>query len=138
METWYLPITVLPGIGFLILSTARLTVSLNEELQELLKEVGDYEELIHKKLKQMRLLTLSQTGLYLSTALFVLSGFVSGIQNLSPSGNTGWGFGIMILGVANVLASLLLLIIYSTKSVTIRQMHFDQCLVRDLKENPDS
>jgi len=44
MEKWYLPITILPGIGLLIISTSNLTVSLNEEMEELLKEAVNFEQ----------------------------------------------------------------------------------------------
>lgn len=81
MEKWYLPITILPGIGLLIISTCNLVVSLNDEMEELLKEAVNFEQLIDKKLEQMRLLTLSLAGFYISTALMVLSGLVSLTQN---------------------------------------------------------
>ena len=77
MDTWYLPITILPGIGLLILSTTNLIISLNEELERLLKEADEFQVLINRKLSQMRLLTYGMAGLYISTALMVLSGLIS-------------------------------------------------------------
>jgi hypothetical protein len=74
MNTWYLPITILPGIGLLIISTSSLIVSLNNELERLLEEAKTNELLIQKKLSQMRLLTYSMSGFYVSTAMMVLSG----------------------------------------------------------------
>lgn len=129
MEKWYLPITILPGIGLLILSTSNLVVSLNEEIEELLKEAVNFEQLISRKLEQMRLLTLGLAGLYISTALMVLSGLVSLTQNHTRQLGEFWGLAILLLGVVLIFASLLTLIIYSVKAVSIRQEHFDQCLL---------
>ena len=128
MEKWYLPITILPGIGLLIISTSSLVISLNEEMEELLKEAAHFEELINKKLAQMRLLTVSLTGFYISTALMVLSGLVSLTQNYTRHFGDQWGLAILLLGVVIIFASLLILSIYSVKAVSIRQEHFDQCL----------
>jgi len=131
MEKWYLPITILPGIGLLIISTSNLVTSLNEEMEELLKEAVNFEPLINKKLKQMRLLTMSLAGLYTSTALMVLSGLVSLTQNYTQKVGEYWGLAILLFGVVLIFASLLILIIYSVKAVSIRQEHFDQCLLDD-------
>jgi len=100
-------------------------------MEELLKEAVNFEPLINKKLKQMRLLTMSLAGFYISTALMVLSGLVSLTQNYTQSFGKYWGLAILLLGVVLIFASLLILIIYSVKAVSIRQEHFDQCLLDD-------
>jgi len=100
-------------------------------MEELLKEAVNFEPLINKKLKQMRLLTMSLAGLYTSTALMVLSGLVSLTQNYTQKVGEYWGLAILLFGVVLIFASLLILIIYSVKAVSIRQEHFDQCLLDD-------
>src|SRR6056297_1900878 len=128
METWYLPITIIPGIGLLILSTTHLIVSLNNEMETLLEEAGLNQSLMQQKLSQMKLLTYSMSGFYVSTALMVLSGLVS--FSLKFEVNTSGNFGSSILfgGVAFIFVSLLTLIIYSVRAVRIRRTHFEQCL----------
>ncbi|MDR9410250.1 MAG: hypothetical protein RI573_15515 [Balneolaceae bacterium] len=123
MNTWYLPITILPGIGLLIISTSTLIVSLNEELERLLTEANINERLIHQKLSQMKLLTYSMTGFYISTALMVLSGLVS-----FSSVSLGIGSAILISGVFFIFLSLIILVVYSVRAVKIRHLHFDECL----------
>lgn len=123
MNTWYLPITILPGIGLLIISTSTLIVSLNEELERLLKEATTNQRLIHKKLSQMKLLTYSMTGFYFSTALMVLSGLVS-FSTVSLK----IGSAILISGVFFIFLSLVILVVYSIRAVQIRHLHFDECL----------
>ncbi len=130
MDTWYLPITILPGIGLLILSTTNLIVSLNEELERLLKEANEFQVLIDRKLSQMRLLTYGMAGLYISTALMVLSGLTSFFKQFQPRIINGVGSLILISGVVFIFISLIILIIYSTRAVTIRRAHFDECLIK--------
>jgi uncharacterized membrane protein (DUF485 family) len=129
VEKWYLPITILPGICLLILSTANLAVSLNEEMEVLLNEASRFKQLINKKLEQLHLLTLSLTGLYISTALMVLSGLISLLHNISYSIGSNWALIILLLGVLFIFGSLVLLIIYAVKAVKIRHKHFEQCLI---------
>jgi len=135
MENWYLPITILPGIGLLIISTSSLAISLNEEMEVLLQEVSTYEQILYKKLTQLRMLTFALMGLYLTTALLVLSGLVSVTQNFGLDSQNSWGLMILLVGVASLFISLVLLIIYSVRAVKIRQEHFSQCLLRDKQED---
>lgn len=123
MNTWYLPITILPGIGLLIISTSTLIVSLNEELEGLLTDAQINQGLIHKKLSQMKLLTYSMTGFYISTALMVLSGLVS-----FSTVSLGIGSAILISGIFFIFLSLISLVVYSVRAVKIRHLHFDECL----------
>jgi|AntRauTorcE11897_2_1112592.scaffolds.fasta_scaffold13965_2 asparagine N-glycosylation enzyme membrane subunit Stt3 len=128
MENWYLPITILPGIGLLILSTTHLIVSLNEEMESLLKEVDAQQSLMLQKLSQMKLLTYSMSGFYISTALMVLSGLVSFSQEFKINAFGNLGSSILVAGVAFIFISLLILIIYSVRAVRIRRKHFKKCL----------
>jgi len=128
METWYLPITILPGIGLLILSTTHLIVSLNNEMESLLEEAGSNQFLMHQKLSQMKLLTYSMSGFYISTALMVFSGLVSFSQQFEVNAFVNFGSSILLTGVAFIFISLLILIWYSVRAVKIRRLHFQQCL----------
>ncbi|MDZ7755551.1 hypothetical protein [Rhodohalobacter sp.] len=128
METWYLPITILPGIGLLILSTTHLIVSLNNEMESLLEEAGSNQFLMHQKLSQMKLLTYSMSGFYISTALMVFSGLVSFSQQFEVNAFVNFSSSILLTGVAFIFISLLILIWYSVRAVKIRRLHFQQCL----------
>jgi|SRR6056297_857055 len=128
METWYLPITIIPGIGLLILSTTHLIVSLNNEMETLLEEAGLNQSLMQQKLSQMKLLTYSMSGFYISTALMVLSGLVSFSQQFEVNALVNFSSSILLAGVALIFISLLILILYSIRAVKIRRMHFEQCL----------
>ena len=123
-----MPITIIPGIGLLILSTTHLIVSLNNEMETLLEEAGLNQSLMQQKLSQMKLLTYSMSGFYISTALMVLSGLVSFSQQFEVNALVNFSSSILLAGVALIFISLLILILYSIRAVKIRRMHFEQCL----------
>lgn len=133
METWYLPITILPGIGLLILSATHLIVSLNEELERLLQDADEFRILIDQKLSQMRLLTFGMSGLYMSTALMVLSGLISFSSRFDIVISGKAGSIVLLTGVGFIFLSLIFLVIYSAKAVGIRRAHFDDCLINENK-----
>ncbi|MFT7050169.1 MAG: hypothetical protein ACJAZK_000760 [Psychroserpens sp.] len=62
MENWYLPITIVPGIGLLILSTTNLMVTLSNELSGLINEQSKDDSIIHRKLAQLK--TLNRTMVF--------------------------------------------------------------------------
>lgn len=79
MEHWYIPATIIPGIGLLILSTSNLLVNLSTEIKTLIVEVTLKEALIKRKLKQLKLLNSAMVFLYVAVASFVVSALISGV-----------------------------------------------------------
>ena len=127
MESWYIPITILPGIGLLILSTSNLLVALSSEIAERIKSTTE-DPITTRKLKQLKLLNESLVGLYIGAGCMVASGFLSGIQKVYETTNDFSIFS-MLIGVFSVLISILFLIIYSFRAVKIRQDQYNQCKI---------
>ncbi len=125
MDQWYIPITILPGICLLILSTSSLLIALNGEIFELCRDQTQIE-VVRKKIAQLERLSKAMVLLYISAALMVLSGILSAfelkISSLSLS------FISMISGVALTLGGLFLLILYATHAVTIRKDQYELLL----------
>lgn len=67
---WFGPLTVLPAIGLIIMSTGNFIVALNNEIVEL--ETSDYknEQIITLKLAQLKRLGIANASLYASFVLF--------------------------------------------------------------------
>ena len=80
MENWYLPITIVPGIGLLILSTSNLMVTLSNELIVLIKEQSKNESIILRKLKQLKTLNRAMVLFYIAVACLVIAGLIGGLQ----------------------------------------------------------
>ena len=54
MENWYLPITIVPGLGLLVLSTSNLLGQLSLEIKNLITEHSDYQSLTKTKIKSVK------------------------------------------------------------------------------------
>ncbi|MBQ4802622.1 DUF2721 domain-containing protein [Aquimarina sp. MMG015] len=120
MEHWYLPATIIPGIGLLILSTSNLLVNLSTEIKTLITEDIIKEQLIERKLRQLKLLNSAMVFLYIAVACFVISALVSGIYKSIDTDFNATIY-ITIAGITSALLGLIALIIYSFRAVKIRQ-----------------
>jgi hypothetical protein len=115
---WYIPITILPGIGLLILSTSNFVINLNTEIRELEEEKNMYSQTIIKKLSQLRVLTYALIGEYITSFFLVVGGFVGGLMKNDLLINL-----FVFIGVIFLCISIALLIYYSIKSLQVRQEH---------------
>ncbi len=122
---WYLPITIIPGIGMLILSTSTQLLGLSSEIAGLLsKEHDDFQhQIADRKIKQLSLLTKANFFLYLSVAFYVFSGILGVItENESfyslPSLS-------LYAGTLNIFVAIILLNIYAFRAVKIRKKQFE-------------
>lgn len=124
---WYLPITVLPGIALIILSTTNLWVSLSEEIERLESIYKDeMKEIINKKMRQLSLLNISMMMQYLSALLMVFAGMVSGWIQIVASGTTAekWTIWLTIISVIALSIALGILVRYSLNALAIRKEQF--------------
>ena len=118
MTEWYLPMTVIPGLGLIILSTSNLLLSLSAEIKTMINtslEVG----IIKRKLSQLKLLNITLVLFYSSVALLLTSTLTNGMFDASKPSQY-----ILVVAIALSLLALLLLVIYSFKAVHIRQDQF--------------
>ena len=125
MQEWYLPITILPALGMLILSTTSQMMTLSSEINSLLEvKCTPFQHLVSdKKLKQLGLLTRAGALLYLASGLYVLSGILGALFETksfydAPSL-------LLYLGTILVFVAFILLIIYAFRAVGIRKFQFE-------------
>ena len=121
METmqWIVPLTVLPGIALIILSTSNLVISLNREISHLNEDKDKYGQIIASKIIQLKRLNRALVLLYISVLFFLSSGILGAL--VDPE-NTSFA-SIMIAGVVVLILAIILLIIYGFKSIYIRERH---------------
>ncbi len=115
---WYIPITIIPGIGMFIISTSNLIISLNNEIRELNIDKEKYEQIIEVKLTQLKKLNYALIIQYLSAFLFVVGGILGEVTK-----NESFIVYLVFLGIIFLTISIGLLIHYSLKSLRIRQKH---------------
>lgn len=116
---WYIPITIIPGIGMLVLSTTSQMMALSGEIERLLAAPCSPTQhmVVDMKITQLGRLTKSATLLYTAAACLVLAGIWGAISTDAEMAN--W---ILFAGVALTLAALGLLINYSYHTIRIRRL----------------
>lgn len=118
---WYIPITILPGIGMLVLSTTSQMMTLSGEVNNLLiDKCNAFDQMVAgKKIKQLGLLTRASTALYIASGLYVLSGIFAVLDTLQGVANS-----ILYIGTLLFFIALILLIVYALRTVKIRELQF--------------
>jgi len=115
---WYAPLTILPAIGMIILSTSNFLVSLNNEIYQLEKDKNVNGWIINQKLKQLKRLGIANALLYSSAILFMFSALSKAIYDTDMLFNC-----LMIIAVLLVTVALSFLFIHSIKAIKIRHKH---------------
>lgn len=116
---WYTPITILPALGLLVLSTSNFIVSLNNEIAQMKDADPQYQRIVILKLKQLKRLGIANTFLYGSILLFL----VAGLSNAFVP-HPGFAKTLMVVGVMATAVALVFLFVHALKAVAIRQEHF--------------
>ena len=121
---WYLPITIIPGLGMLILSTVTQILNLSTEISGLVTQKCSVfqHEISARKIKQLGLLTRANALLYLATGSYVLSGIL-GVVFESESMVSIPSITLYV-GTIFVFMAITLLITYAFRAVKIRKDQF--------------
>ena len=125
MTEWYIPVTLLPGVGLLIMSTTNLLNAISTELSTLIREGHpNMDNIIERKIAQVRLLNLALSSLYISSASYVLAGLIGALLSSNPSIFEQVQFALLLVGTLAVLIGLVLLTLFSYHSVSIKREQF--------------
>lgn len=121
MENWYLPITLVPGLGLLILSTSNLMVTLSNELSGRINDKVYEESITIRKLAQLEILNRVMVCFYVSVSCLAIAGLVGSLQLEVIVNSSTY---IIAIGILIMLLGLFNLIRYSYRAVSIRQDQF--------------
>lgn len=132
---WYGPLTVLPAVGLLILSTSNFIVNLYAEIHSMAyqdPEKPEYPEglyaIMEKKLDQLKKLGHAITSLYAAVLIFLLAGIEKAVLEIDQ-----FFFSLMLLGVMLTTVALLYLLVFGYRSIKIRQEHLKIMLSKHYK-----
>jgi len=127
MATWIFPLTILPGIGLLIMSTTNWAVALTNEINHLLDQEYCNQALLTKKIKQLSLINQALVALYLCTAMCAAGGFVGGILQSEMETTSNLPIILLCIGMFFLMLATSLLIIYAYRATNIkRNQYLDQ------------
>lgn len=125
-ESWVFPLTILPGIGLMIMSTTNWSVALTNEINALFDKIECDRSILARKIKQLRLINSALVSLYTSVTMCTLGGFIGSIWNASTMESNGiLAVTIFVaIGIACLLTAAIMLIIYAFKAVSIKRDQF--------------
>ncbi len=115
---WYIPITIIPGIGLIVISTTNIMLDLNAEISKLENSKDNLLSIIKAKLYQLKVINIAIVLQYLGILFFLISGI-----GLSISSSETIPQALLVFGVCWISFSILLLIYYSYKAISIHQKH---------------
>ena len=122
MMQWYIPITILPGISLLILSTSNFLIDINREIKDLKAQGSDYEQIMQMKLGQLVRLSWVISFLYVTVLCLTLSGLIASIEKIGLHAEK-FALAFLVLGIVVMMIALMILIVFAIRGVKIRQAH---------------
>ena len=129
MDNWYLPITLLPSIGFFIMATTNVSNALSGEISQLLvvmEESHTGKSIIRRKINQLRLLSIALVLLYGSAILLALASLVAGLGEGLMIHSGAMVFFLICSGILAVCITLGLLMVYAVRAVRIKRDQFER------------
>jgi uncharacterized membrane protein YcjF (UPF0283 family) len=125
IESWILPITLIPGVALLMVSTSSLSIALSDEITRLINTtIDDDKDIIEKKISQLQVLSKAMIAFYISIASFALSAIISGFKAAYWNSAEDIGSGFLFIGIIILLSGSGMLINYSVKAVRIKREQF--------------
>lgn len=120
MESWTLPLSMIPSLAVILTSTSRMILGLTDELNDKMKDPGHDRTIVAAKLGQIKRLSIASVLMYVSLAVLVAAVLLTGV---------GWiGVGVeealMLVAVALFFAALVYKIMFSWHAYFIRQRQF--------------
>ena len=124
MDNWLLPITIIPGIGMIIMSTSGISNALSAEISNVLNRNMDSDRpIVDRKIHQLWVLSISLMLQYISAACLAISGLLGGLK-LDQFGVVICTEILLFTGVGFIVIALLYLILYARRAVKIKRDQF--------------
>jgi len=125
MESYFAPLTFLPAVGLLIVSTSNRYYRINQLIRGYSKEECETKRTqVNKELKRAQLFRNALVGLYLSTGFFSMASLLA---NLLPEQHTAFALKwLTVLGVLTLVFASFQLIIESILSLRIIKQHVEE------------
>ncbi len=128
MESWIIPLTILPGIGLFIAANTNASVALEQYIQQLLKEDPRPQTLVKLKIQQLNFLSKANVFFYLSALLFLLSTLSKGVhQHWLIQVPSPFLF-FFALATVCLTVGILFQIIFASRAVKIKKCQFEDRL----------
>lgn len=119
---WYLPITIIPGVGVLIVSTTNQVIALNIDIAQMIanKTCTQEAQIFAIKNKQLRSLAKATELFYIASALYVFSGLSGALFKSMITSEI-----VLIVATVSLFAALGYLIFFGYDLIKIQKLQID-------------
>lgn len=124
MDNWIIPLTLLPGIGMMIMSTSNLSTAISQEISGLIHEESCDTDLVDRKITQMSLINRALVALYLGAASFAITGLIGGVSTVQNLMIKDTFIVFLIIGIGCLLVATIFLITFSIRAVRIKKNQY--------------
>lgn len=124
MDNWIIPLTLLPGIGMMIMSTSNLSTAISQEISGLIHEESCDTDLVDRKITQMSLINRALVALYLGAASFAITGLIGGVSAVQNLMIKDTFIVFLIIGIGCLLVATIFLITFSIRAVRIKKNQY--------------
>ncbi|MEO0626851.1 MAG: hypothetical protein AAFY36_10330 [Bacteroidota bacterium] len=125
MNNWYVPITLLPSVGFFIVATTSVSNALSAEIARLIElSLEKDQHIIARKVKQLRTVNNALVLLYASAALLAITGLVAGLEFNLMLHLERYVVVLICVAIGVVVLALVLLMMYAYRAVRIKEEQF--------------
>lgn len=125
MEDWVIPLTLMPSLGMMILSTSNLSTATSNEITSLIQDQMSDKQPIEQKIKQLFLLNVANVCLYIGILVFGIAGLIDGIFSLQSPMHDGTLRTIMlIIGISSLVIATIFLVYFSIRKVKIKRNQY--------------
>ncbi|QQR88024.1 MAG: hypothetical protein IPJ76_07365 [Flavobacteriales bacterium] len=122
MESWTLPLSMIPSLAVILNSTSRMVLGLTDELNNTIKDPVHDRNIVTAKLGQIKRLSIASIFMYVSLAVLVVTVLLVGTGWI----NSAMEEGAMLTAVALFFVAIVYMIAFSWKAYFIRQRQFAQ------------
>lgn len=126
MQTWYVPITLLPSVGFFIMATTGASSALSAEIARLIeirKEAN--RKTIQRKIEQLRLVNIALVLLYAGAVLLSIAGLIGGLEVNFMLATDLFVNVVITAAIFTVILAFVILMVYAFRAVRIKKEQFD-------------
>lgn len=122
MDNWYIPITLLPSVGFFIVASTSVSNALSLEIARLIEQQREVERMtIEKKIEQLRLVNSALVSLYASGVFLAIAGLFGGLQYAIMLHLEALIEVLICIGIGCTIIALILLMVYSIRAIRIKE-----------------
>lgn len=124
--SWIFPLTILPGIGMLIMSTTHWATALTNEISQSLENSRVSKSIIERKIEQLSLVNRTLVLLYICAGLCGVAGFFGALCQQNHFNGTIYMNVLLACAIFILVIATCMLIRFAYRATKIKREQFEE------------